>query len=219
MKKNNVGQPKGFLQFGSWISLPFAALIMSMSSLTQAATINLMLNDAPDIVSTAISVSYDAGFDAFTASGFANELDYIDDVAPEAAAAAITGGTFDIDASIFGDGTLNSGSFVIGGTIASLGFNSNILLTGDLTVLGFGAGDTLEFLFDVTGGDAAGLYGSSGGIILGNSGFGGDWTSDFNTSFTSVSDTGTLVPVPAAAWLFGSGLLGLVGFARRKQLA
>jgi len=25
------------------------------------------------------------------------------------------------------------------------------------------------------------------------------------------------VPVPAAAWLFGSGLVGLIGFARRKQ--
>jgi len=24
------------------------------------------------------------------------------------------------------------------------------------------------------------------------------------------------VPIPAAVWLFGSGLLGLVGFARRK---
>jgi hypothetical protein len=27
----------------------------------------------------------------------------------------------------------------------------------------------------------------------------------------------TPVPVPAAAWLFGSGLLGLIGVARRKQ--
>lgn len=25
------------------------------------------------------------------------------------------------------------------------------------------------------------------------------------------------VPVPAALWLFGSGLLGLIGFARRKK--
>ena len=26
-----------------------------------------------------------------------------------------------------------------------------------------------------------------------------------------------VVPVPAAVWLFGSGLLGLVGIARRKK--
>ena len=29
---------------------------------------------------------------------------------------------------------------------------------------------------------------------------------------------GTYVPIPAAAWLFGSGLLGLVGIARRKKV-
>ena len=29
----------------------------------------------------------------------------------------------------------------------------------------------------------------------------------------------TVVPVPAAVWLFGSGLLGLVGVARRKKSA
>ena len=29
--------------------------------------------------------------------------------------------------------------------------------------------------------------------------------------------TFTPVPVPAAVWLFGSGLLGLIGFARRKK--
>jgi len=29
--------------------------------------------------------------------------------------------------------------------------------------------------------------------------------------------TTSVVPVPAAAWLFGSGLLGLVGVARRKK--
>ena len=27
----------------------------------------------------------------------------------------------------------------------------------------------------------------------------------------------TLVPVPAAVWLFGSGLIGLIGIARRKK--
>ena len=37
-----------------------------------------------------------------------------------------------------------------------------------------------------------------------------NWTS--TTSFTS---SATLVPVPAAVWLFGSGLIGLAGIARR----
>lgn len=51
---------------------------------------------------------------------------------------------------------------------------------------------------------------------------------DFNSNFTSFDDFDlmfgdwtsveiTAVPVPAAVWLFGSGLLGLVGMARRKK--
>lgn len=36
------------------------------------------------------------------------------------------------------------------------------------------------------------------------------------SSITSFQFEYTVVPVPAAMWLFGSGLLGLVGFARRR---
>ena len=42
----------------------------------------------------------------------------------------------------------------------------------------------------------------------------------FNANFdiTDLTITSvTPVPVPAAVWLFGSGLLGLVGVARRKK--
>ena len=39
-----------------------------------------------------------------------------------------------------------------------------------------------------------------------------------NVSFTAdVANAPPAVPVPAAVWLFGSGLLGLVGVARRKR--
>jgi hypothetical protein len=42
-------------------------------------------------------------------------------------------------------------------------------------------------------------------------------------SFSALSpeglDWGVVVPIPAAVWLFGSGLLGLVGIARRKKAA
>lgn len=37
--------------------------------------------------------------------------------------------------------------------------------------------------------------------------------------FAPFSHDATFVPVPAAAWLFGSGLLGLIGIARRKKAA
>ncbi len=42
----------------------------------------------------------------------------------------------------------------------------------------------------------------------------------FNTAINNASDITfgpSAVPVPAAAWLFGSGLLGLVGIARRRH--
>ena len=50
-------------------------------------------------------------------------------------------------------------------------------------------------------------------------------TSPSNTDAAFTTPTGTIdiavsaVPVPAAVWLFGSGLLGLVGVARRKARA
>jgi len=66
-------------------------------------------------------------------------------------------------------------------------------------------------------------------VCSGNAGAGGACTGDgvrglamidgafpgFNANF----DFTTAVPVPAAVWLFGSGLLGLVGVARRKKAA
>jgi hypothetical protein len=50
--------------------------------------------------------------------------------------------------------------------------------------------------------------------------FDGSSIADIDVTYLGASVTVEAVPVPAAVWLFGSGLIGLVGVARRKtQLA
>ncbi len=192
-----------------------------LGSAAQAAPLNLTLNDFPDIVSGFIDVTYNAGTGSFSASGFALTLD--DDGV--GAAEDITGGTFDLSATIDAAGSLSGGMLSIGGTVASLGFNSGTLLTGNLTAFGFpnAGGDPLEFLFDVTSGEAASLYGSvPGGIILSATGFTGNFNADFDNLIGGITGTGSgvadvaPVPLPAAVWLFGAGLLGLVGLGRNR---
>lgn len=58
--------------------------------------------------------------------------------------------------------------------------------------------------------ESSGSYLGSGRI---NDNYNTDWSMSNRTATLTVSS----VPVPAAAWLFGSGLLGLIGVARRKK--
>ncbi len=78
------------------------------------------------------------------------------------------------------------------------------MLTGNLTAFGFdGSNDPLEFLFGVTGGSMAGLFGSVGGVILSDTGFpGNSFSSNFSNTGLGLSDTGTPTPpVPEPATL------------------
>ncbi|MGD8630956.1 MAG: VPLPA-CTERM sorting domain-containing protein [Gammaproteobacteria bacterium] len=72
-----------------------------------------------------------------------------------------------------------------------------------------GALVSINLLF-TSGTNGANADFSSSGILFGSgSVLSGLWdVNSFNT---------TVVPVPAAVWLFGSGLIGLAGVARRKQ--
>ena len=80
-------------------------------------------------------------------------------------------------------------------------------------------------------------FDTDGVSITGDDGIGGSpmtttpfMGASFNLDFTSLTNTGYIVveecppicgpgevPVPAAVWLFGSGLLGLLGVSRRKR--
>ncbi|BAZ95164.1 hypothetical protein TspCOW1_30110 [Thiohalobacter sp. COW1] len=168
----------------------------------------------PDIQTSDLNISYDAGtgslsanqptFAMFTYSDGITSTQYYD-------------WTYSLTASLdSGTGTLTSGSLEIqdGSSVTQL--------SGSLTAFGYtdaGSKDVFEFLFDVTGGALAGDFGALGGIIIvtDTSDFTGDFGIDFTAASTSNDTFAAVVPVPAAVWLFGSGLLGLAAAARRRH--
>ena len=182
----------------------------------------------PNIESSFITVNYsgsDAG-GALTAFGFANVLN-----PPGSPAGNIAGGSFDINANINFNALTATGTLNIGGSIASQGFFSGTLLTGSFASsaasprFGAGPGDPLEFLFDVTGGDAAGVFGgigSTAGVILSQSGYSGSFAANFTSGpFQALADTfaapQAVVPEPGTFGLVLAGLGLAVGLARRKR--
>jgi hypothetical protein len=78
----------------------------------------------------------------------------------------------------------------------------SVVSSGGIAFLNFNAADTRSLLYQVS------LYDP----------YGYDLATD---DYTGILDTQSYyinaVPLPAAAWLFGSGLLGLVGITRRKK--
>jgi hypothetical protein len=120
-----------------------------------------------------------------------------------------TSGTGDLDNVTFGTpGTIGNGAI----NLASFSPITDLLTIGgwqlDLSSM------------SITDQTASVLTLSGGGLLTGN-GFdatGATWTFSSNSAGTSYSMTVTAsaVPVPAAVWLFGSGLLGLIGIARKK---
>jgi hypothetical protein len=151
-------------------------------------------------------------------------------------------GTVDAGEEAFGPGS-NAFGLSFGDTITASG-----LFTADLGTVGSetgtvyfstGTGNTLSIDLNgtvLTETDDDGFLSGLGPFLTFNAGaltdFDFQTSGVFNSSFLSfdnfenstmfgswTSVTLTEVPVPAAVWLLGSGLLGLVGIARRKARA
>lgn len=98
-----------------------------------------------------------------------------------------------------------------------------LVLGGDLNGFGWsGSMGILEFLISHLSGWAKDMWAPSLGatnldhLFLDVGAFTLNNVSSVK-SFSATADGYAVVPVPAAAWLFGSGLLGLIGFAKRKR--
>ena len=114
-------------------------------------------------------------------------------------------GVFDDVALIGGSGVID---FTVSGNDMTIDVNGTIF---DDSMEAYG-GALMELdngaLYDLAYSATAGDFDSYFTNIISNAEFTGVW----DTTVTISS-----VPVPAAVWLFGSGLLGLIGFARRKS--
>ena len=112
-------------------------------------------------------------------------------------------GTVDIDTDLFA-----SGIFVYDAGAGNFG----------MVFTGFGG--ILDGSFDLSNGAGGGLSHEPTDSIFETIGCcGGDGVTNLYGSEVYFGDYQALsaVPIPAAAWLFGSGLLGLIGIARRKK--
>lgn len=126
-------------------------------------------------------------------------------------------GTLTINGDFFSSGNL---LFEIGGITAGLYDVLNI--TGDAYFTGGNIG--FEFIDGYTP-----LTGDSWDFLLANSingwdtiqfyyvGLGPGWTFDYGTDGKLIVASAGPVPIPAAVWLLGSGLVGLVGLRRKFQ--
>lgn len=96
----------------------------------------------------------------------------------------------------------------------------NLVFGGELSAFGWsGSQGILEFeIINMTGWahDTWSPDSTSEHIMLNTAAFDLNGVSSVK-AFNATADGFAVVPVPAAVWLFGSGLLGLVGIARRKR--
>jgi len=144
--------------------------------------------------------------------------------------------SFDLTATITSAGHLSGGTLTILGSMDGTGDTVETLLTGaliagndgDATTFGslFQAspnqgGDTIEFLFTVTGGDPSVMsdFGATGGITISPQ-FGVDTPTDWTASFSNSSQAGNADVIPYTVPEPSSILFVLVGsilFVRRHR--
>jgi hypothetical protein len=204
----------------------FTLLVMLMATASSAATVTniwavsntgqINCGTSPHgLWTNTLNLGADACNDYFSFNTGSTFTEFDDGTAVLAATATNPDGfVADIDIT-FGSYSPTHSPVKTGGgpELASWYFYESIV-SGGITV------DSVNYSLAMAGGyalqigdganDKTGVFGASVWLLpTGGTYNGGHW--DLNMDFSPV-------PVPAAVWLFGSGLLGLVGVARRKAV-
>jgi len=168
------------------------------ASQAQAALVNFSVNGTINQAASENSWGLEVG-DLFTASGQFDDSIFTLDTDDSTKIFDFTSSTNNMTIS-FGSTVYTDIMDVLDGAnmfLTASGAFDGISYLSDSVAPGFESTGFVGGQYDVTGTDSAGFVD-------------GTWDS---ASYTQVA----AVPVPAAIWLFGSGLLGLVGIGRRKH--
>lgn len=129
-------------------------------------------------------------------------------------------GSFDDSLLTGGTGAISNLSITVG----ALSFDDSMDVWGGGLITLTGSGSLSEFIYEADAGvNSSSAFFDSFFTSFTGSAFNGPKDKGSNTELTIAGtwDTSSfnvaVVPVPAAIWLFGSGLLGLAGMARRKS--
>ena len=161
---------------------------------------NWLAFDLSSVTDTILSASLDIANDGQNDTGITFTWSEVTTLVPSLGSPASALTNFNIYNDL-GNGTIYSSGITTAGTIDHYVFNANALIslnsTGSLWAIG---GSTAN--------DMGMAYGFTSGVA----------SLDFIKLTLEIADPISEVPVPAAAWLFGSGLFAILGFSRRKKV-
>lgn len=225
MKKTRPRNPR---RSARWAAAASAVVLVQLclGVAPARASMDLILADTPDIHFGHTALSYSPATSLLTGAGYSLTLEVHENPPYNiiySPSYPQFPGVLSLQATIDSSGQLQTGAgntntVTFSGYVPQLPYDSGTILTGEISAFGFGGpDDPWHFLFSVTGGDAAALFGGIGtvaGLILKPANFPGDFSGAFGNN-GAFGDAGNVVPEPAAMVIWS--LLGIAGAAVEWQ--